>query len=924
MNVFNKVTLQSLRKNRIRTIVTIIGIMLSTALICAVTTSFASVKQYAIDYLEYTDGKWHGMEKNIGADKLNIIEKSDKVKDKTVVSYIGYADIGSQNDYKPYLYIAGFQEDEEGIAPVHITSGRLPRNSSEIILPDHLAENGDVKYKEGDILELEIGDRVTDTDKILEMDIEKLHYMIRENIDLISKYTLMQDTPYIAVDDSSGKTISAEKLSVREKHKYTVVGTYARPEFEDMYSPGYTALTVPENISGGARYTVFYRMNDMNDIYDFMQENGLKGRIHTELLMFSGVSRYTSFYGVIYGLISVVIGLIMFGSVMLIYNAFSISVSERTKQFGLLSSIGATKKQLRKMVRFEAKVLSFIGIPLGILLGIVGMWITFLAIGSRFSAFSGNDYPEPMRICISPAALIAACIIAFATIRISACIPSKRATRISAVDAIRQNIDIKHKKHVKTPKIVYKLFGLPGVLAHKYFKRSKKKYRSTIISLFMSIVLFISSYAFTSYLVGAAGDVNETYGMDCIYYLYNSPNENGRKIDLDDLLLKIKNTEYITKAAYNLIVSSDFSISEKYIRKEIINNESTLLYDSGSCNPPKEGYKVIDGNLFFVDDMTYSSLLKEYGLPEDKFMNKESPLGIALDNTLSFAQDTGRMVRTEFFDTDEFEISKYTFDELQGYSYPYYDTESNKVIYNNEDYSECKEVAFDECSHEITLRIGKVIEKRPFFISYYVGSAFIYPYSAMRVFFNDSSGDLNNVIYSVISSDNDRGYQELNRMLRDNKLSTESFFNYSEEVESRRNTIIIIKVFAYGFIVLISLIAAANVFNTITTNINLRRREFAMLKSVGMTSKGMKKMLNYECVLYGTKALLYGLPASAGVTYLIYRSINKGIDTPFTMPWKAVIIAVMSVFIVVFSTMMYSMNKIRKDNPIDALKNENL
>ena len=123
---------------------------------------------------------------------------------------------------------------------------------------------------------------------------------------------------------------------------------------------------------------------------------------------------------------------------------------------------------------------------------------------------------------------------------------------------------------------------------------------------------------------------------------------------------------------------------------------------------------------------------------------------------------------------------------------------------------------------------------------------------------------------------------------------------------------------------LISLIAAANVFNTITTNINLRRREFAMLKSVGMTAKGMNKMMNFECIMYGTKALIYGLPVSAGVTFLIYRAINEGIDTDFFIPWRAVIIAVLSVFIVVFSTMMYSMSKIKKDNPIDALKNENI
>ena len=180
------------------------------------------------------------------------------------------------------------------------------------------------------------------------------------------------------------------------------------------------------------------------------------------------------------------------------------------------------------------------------------------------------------------------------------------------------------------------------------------------------------------------------------------------------------------------------------------------------------------------------------------------------------------------------------------------------------------------------------------------------------------------LLYFIRSDDIHKGFEELQKAMKEMKMDDLYIHNYAKNAEDERNAALIVKVFAYGFIVLISLIAAANVFNTITTNINLRRREFAMLKSVGMTQKGMRKMLNYECILYGSKALIYGIPASAVITYLIYGAINKAIDTPFTMPWKAVGVAVLSVFLVVFVTMMYSMGKIKKDNTIDALKNENL
>lgn len=922
MNIFNKVSLQSMLKNKTRTIVTIIGIMLSTALICSVTTSFATIRQYAINYYEFIEGKWHGMEENVSGEVYDIIENSDIIKDKCILSYIGYADVGSSNDFKPYLYISGFDEDEKGIAPIHITSGRLPQNKNEILLPDHLYENGNVNYKTGDVITLNIGDRKLK--KEIPADLMTNNSVLSDfNIDEADlDFILRQDSPLIASEDDDGKVLTAEYIDVRETHEYTVVGIYERPEFEEYFSPGYTALTVPDEYTENTQFTIFYRMNRIDDIYSFLKDNNLESRVHTNLLMFKGISRYETFYGVVYGLISIVIGLIMFGSIMLIYNAFSISVSERTKQFGLLSSIGATKKQLKKMVRYEAVALSAIGIPLGILLGIAGMWVTFLAIGSRFTFFIGNRYNVPMRVCISPTAIAAACIIAFVTIIISAWIPSRRATRISAVEAIRQNSDIKQKKNIRTPKIIYKIFGLPGMLAHKYFKRSKKKYRATIISLFMSIVLFISAYSFTVYLVSAINDTYSTYGMDYIYSMYDTDEKHEEKY-YNDLLDKIRSTEYITDAAFTFQDYCFVYVKESDIREESNNDSVFFLYDEMNSFPTVEGCKSMYSCLYFIDDEHFKELLKKYGLSEKEFMDSESPLGIAFDNILSFDRETGRTIRKKAFNKDDFHLNIKKVNEIDGYYFSYVN-EDGKAVFNSINELNSKEVPLEESFKDIDIHIGKVIDERPFFISDNE-TILIYPYSNIEyVLGQETVYNSTKYKYSINSSDIKGGYEKLKTLFKNEGLSKNSFINYAEGVESNRSVVIIIKVFAYGFIILISLIAAANVFNTITTNINLRRRDFAMLKSVGMTDKAMRKMLNFECILYGTKALIYGLPVSAGVTYLIYCSIRQGIDTNFFIPWEAVGIAVLSVFIVVFATMMFSMSKIKNDNPIDALKNENL
>lgn len=164
----------------------------------------------------------------------------------------------------------------------------------------------------------------------------------------------------------------------------------------------------------------------------------------------------------------------------------------------------------------------------------------------------------------------------------------------------------------------------------------------------------------------------------------------------------------------------------------------------------------------------------------------------------------------------------------------------------------------------------------------------------------------------------------MTKILTEKGLAVSRLIDYAASIETERAMITVINIFSFGFITLISLIAAANVFNTISTNLNLRRREFAMLKSIGMTPRAFSKMMNFECLLYGFKGLLYGLPVSFFITWLIYRAIGNGLETAFFIPWYSIAIAVGSVFLVVFATMLYSMHKIHKENTIDALKNENL
>ena len=908
MNVFNNVTLESLEKNRTRTIVTIIGIMLSAAMICASTTLVSSMRNFVLRCAIHIDGDWYGAVYDAAYKDYEDIRDSDRVSSAAYAQVLGYAKIDSANERKPYLYVLGgdVASGYFKTMPVHLILGTLPKDSTEIILPEHLTSNGKVNYKLGDTVTLDVGDRTLDGRR------------------------LGQDTPVYTYDsETQVDVMSGERLKNTEPRTYTVVGIYERPTFEDYSAPGYTALTAADTKSADqAPIHCYFKLHKPAGVYDFMKEMGYtqeyRYAYNTKVLLYSGTAPFDSFLTAFYSLAAIIIALIVFGSVSLIYNAFSISVSERTRQFGLLSSVGATRKQLLRMVLFEALAVSIVGIPLGILVGIGGIGITLLLIGDKFFSIVRVDIP--MRLCVSWQAVVIAAVIALVTVLISAWIPSKRATGVSAVEAIRQSMDIKVSgRPVRTSKLAYKLFGLPGVLAGKHYKRNRKKYRTTVVSLFMSIVLFVSAAAFTDYMMESAEGGLASDQFDLIYA---AESDASFAMTPDALLELLFSDQNVTGGTYTKKQFLQGDISREYVTAMFADRFSNFGMESEDGAPKELG---ISGYLYFVADVEFNRLLEKYNLKEADYYDRDKPLGIALDRNIELDRRLEKYVTLDTLQGDGCVIEGLYYVEIDGYyrKDSRIDENGNKVVlYQNRDNeSDIIELPYEESFAKYTLRSEKTIEEAPFFVSRSTPVAInmIYPYSMLESVVPEAAlNQFRNTEYFLTSSNHTASFENLATVLTENGLSSRQLFDYAANAETNRNVVTIIRVFAYGFIVLISLIAAANVFNTISTNISLRRREFAMLKSVGMTQKGFRRMMNYECLLYGSKALLLGLPVSCGITYLIYRAVTTAYETSFHLPWAAIGIAVLSVFLVVFATMMYSMSKVKKDNPIDALKNENL
>ena len=898
MNVFNKVTLQSLKKNKTRTIVTIIGIILSAAMICAVTTFASSIYNYALDNAIYVDGNWHGSAEDMSLETYEMIKNESKVSNHVFAQQLGYAKIeGCINENKPYLFVLGASEGFSNMMPVHITSGKYPTSSSEILIPDHLYENGGVELNIGDTIELALGKRMLDG------------------------YSMGQYTPYYVYDENNETIPSGEKLVVEETRSYTVVGFYERPSFENFTAPGYTALTIADKDTNPQyNYSVWFKMNKAKEVYSFIEDNQLTGRTNSSVLRYSGISRYEGFNTMIISLATIVIGLIMFGSIALIYNAFSISVAERTKQFGLLSSVGATKKQLRRMVISEALMVSAVGIPLGILAGVGGIGITLIFVGNKFQALVG--YPIPLKLSVSTLSLVIAVVIALLTVLISAIVPSKRATKVSAIEAIRQSKDINAKiKKVRTSKLIYKIFGLPGMLANKYYKRSRKKYRATVLSLFMSVVLFVSAAAFTNALTESVSDSFGSVGYDILIYGYEN---EFIKATTDDLLNELKNDKGVNQVAYTQGSSFFVALPSDEVSKDFLDYYTKAEHLAVSQVKDVGVYT----NFKFVDDEAYRELLKTYKLNEEEYFNPNAPKAVAVDGRVIFDSVLGKYTNYNVLKSEDADITITIQREFEGY---YLDREivdeDGNFLYvfeNMKNPGDSMTLTKEEAYEEKSAEIGKIIYDALFYLDVNSRLALIYPMSLRDSVLSAEILLDSGYNYYITTDTHVETMSAVDETLSDLGLAKLRVHDIAAQEEENRNIVTIIQVFAYGFIVLISLIAAANVFNTISTNIALRRREFAMLKSVGMTAKGFNRMMNFECILYGTRALLFGLPVSVGISYLIHLAVSEGYQKDFTLPWVALGIAVLSVFLVVFVTMMYSMSKIKKDNPIDALKNENL
>lgn len=866
MNIMNQLTLRHLKQNKKRTMVTIIGVIISVAMITAVTTLVVSFMDLFQRQVIAREGEWHVQYNDVNIEQLTAIKDDKDTRTLILTTDRGYALLeGSRNSNKPYLFIKEYNKAGFKHFPIELSTGRLPQNRNEIVISEEIAENARVEYKIGEQITLDIGQRVIQGNE--------------SNLSGLDQYSSLQR--------KDGEI--SESLTKQETVTYTVVGTIKRPSWEPTWAPGYTVIGLVDEsmLTADDKVDALVILKKVQrSLYGHAKELAEKNNIksveyNNSLLRYYGVTANDNLNKTLQRLAAIILTIIIIGSVSLIYNAFAISVSERSRHLGMLSSVGATKTQKRNSVFFEGMVIGVISIPIGIISGLAGLGITFFFINSIIQDALGIS--QKLIVTVTASSLLAACAVSVITIFISTYLPARRASRISAIDAIRQAADIKlTSKTIRTSKLIRKLFGIEAEIGLKNLKRNRRRYQATVLSIAISIVLFLTVSYFTDNLYKSMKLSQDGVNFDIRVNMSQGMETNEQIIE------GITSRKEVTAHVVLRQITADTWLKEELVASELksqFNNETGILKDG------KYPYYL---NIYSMDPESLKAYAQTAAADYDKLSDSQKPTGIVINTTTYQDVETRKIVETK---SSEVKTGQ-----------------SIDVFYRLPD-----ETGEEEYIGEI--EIIAMTDKVPMgvFQAGLGGLSIIVSEDTLEGLSPDKAGYDQTSLF--LKSSDPMATQYAIEDIHGNDLFV---YNVYQARQRDEQMILLMSVFTYGFIILITAICIANIFNTISTSIALRKREFAMLKSVGMTPEGFNKMINYESIFYGIKSLAYGLPLSVLVMVLIYRASMYTFSYGFDLPWFSILFAVASVFVIVGSAMLYSSAKVKKENIIDALKQENI
>ncbi|MEI3376321.1 MAG: FtsX-like permease family protein [Coriobacteriales bacterium] len=956
MKAMTSFTLKSLRASTARTVVTIAGVALAAALLVAVLSSYVSATDYLLRNEIAANGTW--MARSIvpddaqSRDEIAAAEKADDVKALATLQDVGFVAHSDEQavrlgTYLPVLTGAGSLED---VCGVRVGEGRLPQSSDEIVLPYTWKRWSAASI--GDVVTLDIGERravqVPGTNGGMsggtieagtydpELGPNGIMYSIEDGSSLNSTMGYL--------DPANDNGIFSEELVDASPRSYTVVGFTSMDNWSLMTGVGPAALTVDEDATGDIQVYV--------DLTDISTAGQLKERMnalfpdadtmmHTNLLRYSGISDHGSIWQTLFYLVAILAVIIMAACISLIYNAFAISVNERMRQFGLLASIGASKRQLRRSVLLEGSIIAVIGIPLGILIGLGACAGIFAWLGGAIADILGGMHSDFFLVVSWQVVLFAVALTAL-TVLVSVWIPALRAAHISPIDALRQSSTIRLSRNAlrtsgqqvrpaslwKHRGITGAVFGIGGSLASLNHKRNASKGRAASLSLALAIILLMTAGSLSTQLgtfTKVVGHVSEA-----------------------DISMGISLSPTSDKAATPAALEA--TCADAYESASAVQNVTPLGWALNSWQPgivPADVAgnalkgSVTDDSLVDGDVPTMLSVIY---MPDDEFAAYAKDNGIALPTSADGAIAIG--VREGYGNTG----TMYTYDELFAQSGKLDIVTGVKNVDDaylsltirdtTEDGREQLQFVMLEgdrvTDHAVpasdlartSVNVIGLADQSPACASSSNGATIVMPMSAASVlppaaisrsllfsaaFDSPEPAEAIEPLKEIAPVMEKAGYDIYYNQVTDNGAAEESM----------RMAVTVVNVFCFLFSFILTLIALANVFNTVTNGLILRKREFAVMESIGMDARQFRSMIGCECIGYGMRGLIPGIIVSVIVSYLLYLALSISMTgLPFTLPWAYLALACAVVIVIMALSVAYGLRRCRKGDIVEALRME--
>lgn len=948
MNLMKKLTLKNLKLNRKRTIVTIVGIILATALLSALVTLVSSFQYSMIEYQKQKDGDFHVKFSNVKMSELLEFKNNRNIESTFETMGMGFAKLnGCKNEDKPYAYVMATDEAGFERGCFKLIEGRMAKNEDEIVIPRHLKTNGRIDIKVGDEITLDVGKRYdSNTESVIsgncayEHEAETLSDTVTKHYKVVG----IMERPGYGMEDYSAAgytfvTYSNELAAIDNGTKsevneadttLTVYSRYTQKALRNKDAVTADIIGVDEKLFAKANNSSVEMSAEESDRYFKEMENAKYDiYINRFLISYECVFPIDGTFKALFTVATVVALIIILTSVYCIKNSFNISITEKIRQYGMLASVGATRRQIKSSVKTEAAMLGVVGIPVGTMSGILASLILVKVV----NALSAGWLNFALSFHTSLPALILAVILSIATIYFSATGSARRAAKVTPLEAIRNTKEIKIKSaKLKTPAIIGRIWGIGGVISYKNIKRNNKKYRTTVTSIVICSVTFIVISYFMSMafsVVGmsyAAADYNIGINMSC-----------KKDIDIEKfskLLSGIEGAEdYLVGAGY------DFDVDKPKYTKEYGEYCRQLYDDSEDVS-----------QMFLItvlDDKSYDKYASDAGI-------KNAAAGAILVNKCTFDvynENSSKYVKKEM------ELYKYKAGDTIECGYNVYDdassddnaaegdtessTDDNNAVEggteisteDNSGYVD-EETINNGVRKTVDVTIAGVTDKVPIGYKGYSNTLLFMNQKGFESLWGD--GKNGNEIkpgyasYSayVVAENADEYQDTFEKETEGNpEYSQISFYvsNLDKQMRDEKSLFTLLGVFAYGLIVVIALIGITNIINTLSTGMELRSREFATLRSIGMTDKQFVGMVRLESVFISVKALVIGVPLGILISYLLCVMMNRMDDAIiYEPPYKAIILCIVVVIMLIYAIMKLSMTKLRHNNIIETIKNENL